>query len=235
VPELVADCPRCRSKRITFDVTEAHITHTEYSWQQHYEVFSICRQCNRSTIFALEDDGNADYDHFHQMGLLNCPIAINKYVIIKGFVSLKDFVATAPPDHVPENIAAVFREGATCLAVDCNNAAATMFRLCIDLATRRMLPAPTSDNPPTKVRRDLGLRLPWLFDNDKLPEALRDLSTCVREDGNDGAHEGTLTEEEAEDLRDFTTALLERIYTEPVKIRLAQERRETRRAPPNVE
>jgi hypothetical protein len=51
----------------------------------------------------------------------------------------------------------------------------------------------------------------------------------VREDGNDGAHDGTLGKEDAEDLLDFTTALLERIYTEPERLRLAQERREKRR------
>jgi hypothetical protein len=56
-----------------------------------------------------------------------------------------------------------------------------------------------------------------------LPEALRDLSSCVKEDGNDGAHAGTLTKEDAEDLLDFTTALLERLYTEPKQLALAAE------------
>jgi hypothetical protein len=44
--------------------------------------------------------------------------------------------------------------------------------------------------------------------------------------GNDGAHQGTLTKEEAYDLLDFTTALLERVFTEPEKIKLAEERRQ---------
>ena len=37
--------------------------------------------------------------------------------------------------------------------------------------------------------------------------------------------------EDAEDLRDFAIALLERMYTEPEKVRLAMERRAKRRAP----
>ena len=57
------------------------------------------------------------------------------------------------------------------------------------------------------------------------------LATCIREDGNDGAHAGTLTKADADDLVDFTIALLERLITEPKKLELAKERRETRRTP----
>jgi len=63
-----------------------------------------------------------------------------------------------------------------------------------------------------------------------LPDALRDLSSCIKDDGNDGAHRGTLSKDDAEDLLDFTFALLERIYTEPEKLRVAQVRRKKRRS-----
>jgi Domain of unknown function (DUF4145) len=71
--------------------------------------------------------------------------------------------------------------------------------------------------------------LQWLFERGYLPSDLRELSTCIREDGNDGAHAGTLTKQDAEDLLDFTRALLERLYTEPQRLRLAEERRRMRR------
>ena len=144
-------------------------------------------------------------------------------------MSLKDNSTIEPPEHIPEQIEAVFREGATCLAVQCFNAAGTMFRLCIDLVTRSLLPKDETDGLNHRTRRDLGLRLPWLFENGILPEALRELSTCVREDGNDGAHAGTLSKDDAIDLLDFTMLLIERIFTEPERLRLAQERREQRR------
>ena len=116
-----------------------------------------------------------------------------------------------------------------CLAVSCNNAAGTMFRLCIDIVTRQMLPEEDEHDLNARNRRNLGLRLPWLFDHGSLPESLRELSTCVWEYGNDGAHAGTLTSEDAEDLLDFTCLLLERIYTEPARLRLAEARRHERR------
>ncbi|WP_232834592.1 DUF4145 domain-containing protein [Rhodoferax ferrireducens] len=104
-----------------------------------------------------------------------------------------------------------------------------MFRLSVDLATQELLP-PASEvgGPNGRQRRDLGLRLQWLFDNGKLPEELHDLAHCIKEDGNDGAHRGTLSEADAEDMLDFTVHLLERRYTLPKRILDAAARRAER-------
>jgi len=227
--ELVADCPRCGSGRISFDVTQVHITQILYKWQHWYEAFCVCRHCHRTTIFVLSENVDSDYQYVHEKGLLNVDGALNGYIDIEGFISLRDMATTPPPDYIPETVVVIFREGATCLAIGCNNAAGTMFRLCIDIVTRNMLPDGDTPGLNAGVRRNLGLRLPWLFDQGILPEGLRELSTCVREDGNDGAHTGTLTSEDAEDLLDFTRLLLERIYTEPERLRLASARRDERR------
>ncbi|RCV86945.1 DUF4145 domain-containing protein [Billgrantia montanilacus] len=227
--ELVADCPRCGSSRISFDLLSAIHTRTEYGWQYWYETFAICRQCHLSTVFVLADDVNADYEAVHKTGLIHIDHAVNRYVRIEGIITLKDRAEVEAPEYVPNAINNVFMEGATCLKVDCWNAAATMFRLCIDLVTKGLLPEQDVERLNQRTRRNLGLRLPWLFDNQLLPESLRELSTCVREDGNDGAHAGTLRKADAEDLLDFTRILLERIYTEPERIRLAAERRRQRR------
>jgi len=229
MPELVANCPRCGSKHMSFDVTEAHIIRQEHGWQNWYETFCICRHCKRATIFVLSESVNADYKHVHRTGLLKLTEALNRYADVKGFVSLKDAASKQPPEYLPEQIDLIFREGATCLSVGCYNAAGTMFRLCVDLASSSMLPEGEVEGLNARIKRNLGLRLPWLFDNGILPEALRELSTCIKDDGNDGAHQGTLSEEDVEDLLDFTYVLLERIYTEPERLRLAKERREKRR------
>ena len=109
-----------------------------------------------------------------------------------------------------------------------------MFRLCVDLATRPLLPDPKDAGatlqPNSKTRRDLGLRLRWLFDNGLLPTGLSQLAKCIREDANDGAHVGSLTKADAEDLLDFTIALLERLFTEPKRLELAEARRMARRS-----
>lgn len=228
--ELVADCPRCGASRITFDLTsQTGVVEVRYDWQHWYEAFCICRHCGHGTIFFLSEAGINEGKVVRNIGLAKIEGAVNRFVRMEGFVSRKDEAGIPPPEHVSPEIAAVFSEGATCLAVGCFNAAGTMFRLCVDLATRPLLPAGDDDGPNARVRRDLGLRLPWLFDHGLLPEALRELSTCIREDGNDGAHQGTLRKEDAADLLDFTTALLVRLYTEQERLRLARERREKRR------
>ena len=228
--ELVADCSRCGSKRITFDLTQENLLGMKHGWQQWYEAFCICRNCQRASIFILAQANDPDTSIVHKNGLVKLPGAVNQLMRIEGVVSKKDDAGVEPPQYLPGPIVAAFREGAMCLAVGCYNAAGTMFRLCVDLSTQSLLPAEGTLGLNSKVRRDLGLRLPWLFANNLLPAALHDLSNCIKDDGNDGAHAGTLGKDDAEDLLDFTTALLERLYTEPEVLKLAKDRRNARRA-----
>src|SRR5580704_14975237 len=59
---LIADCPRCGSKSITFDVCAQVFRFQESQWKNWYEVFSVCRSCHTPTIFliSLRDYGHAD-------------------------------------------------------------------------------------------------------------------------------------------------------------------------------
>jgi Domain of unknown function (DUF4145) len=233
---LVADCPRCNSKGITFEVMAQVYRGQHYNWQDWFEIFCKCRACLCPTIF-LVNVAKIDFkEQFSQPdALVKCSVALNRFFTIDRFISLRDAISKNPPEHLPDEIENAFREGAACLSIGCNNAAATMFRLCVDLGTRPFLPPKAEDGtksasaPNEKQRRDLGLRLDWLFNNAKIPDSLRDLSKCIHQDGNDGAHAGNLTKEDAEDLLDFTTILLERLFTEPRRLGLAAERRTGRR------
>ncbi|MCC4310268.1 DUF4145 domain-containing protein [Alcanivorax marinus] len=230
MPELVANCPRCKANEMTFDLLAEIHTHTEYDWQRWYEAFCVCRRCLRSTIFVLAQNESVYDAWLRNNRLSQLTVAVNQVFNVKGHISLKDSVGERPPDHLPENINSAFKEGAACMAIGCNNAAATMFRLCIDLATRAMLPSSEVEGLNNRIRRNLGLRLPWLFDQGVLPESLRELSACIKDDGNDGAHEGSLSEEDSADILDFSYILLERIYTEPRRVEIASARRAARRS-----
>jgi hypothetical protein len=229
--DLITDCPRCGAHHVTFDLIAYAPVEYRYDWQSWYEAFCICRHCRRSTVFVVSEKGIDEAKHIKEHGLHKTEIAANRLVDVNDYISQKNAAPQQPPEHLPTDIKAAFEEGATCLSVGCVNAAATMFRLCVDIATRSLLPKEDEEGLNARVRRNLGLRLPWLIDNGRLPEALRELSTCVKEDGNDGAHVGTLGEDDAQDLLDFTVALLERLYTEPERLHLAKERRHARRAP----
>jgi hypothetical protein len=223
--ELVTNCPRCGAVKITFDLMGFHLLKKEHGWLSWFEAQYVCRECSQSTVFLLSLRG-IDYKN-STPGSIEKPV--NHVFKVENYLSLKNFVKSKPPEHVPPNIKTAFEEGASCMAIECFNAGATMFRLCIDHSTKVLLPREDENGLTPRIRRSLGLRLKWLFDNGKLPEALRELSHCIKEDGNDGAHDGTLRKEDAEDVVDFTFVLLERLYTEPERLRLAQARRHARR------
>jgi len=228
--ELVADCPRCAATKITFDLTASTRVGQQHGWQNWHEAFCVCRHCHRATIFVLSENGIDQSRVVAEKGLSKLPSSANNFVRVERYVTARDRATTPPPEHIPESIKLAFIEGAKCLSSECYNAAGTMFRLCVDHATTALLPEANEDGLTPAVRRSLGLRLQWLLANGRIPAALRDLSHAVKEDGNDGAHAGLLTVQDAEDLLDFTVALLERLYTEPKRLELAVARRAARRA-----
>lgn len=224
---LVADCPRCGANQITFDLLSEIRVNFVHGWQNWLEVFCRCRNCRLPTIFLVKQKSVEGKTAINN-GLSKLAYTANSVVKVERFIGLQDNNGAIPPDHLPERIEVAFKEGAACLAIGCNNAAATMFRLCLDLATKSLLPE-QAEGLNSRVSRNLGLRLTWLFDNNLLPAALRDLSSCIKDDGNDGAHEGILSAEDTNDILDFTSILLERMYTEPKRLQLAAQRRLARR------
>lgn len=137
--ELVADCPRCRAKQITFDLVIAIPIYEKYKWQQWFEAFCLCRHCCRTTVFVLAQKEISDAELLKK-GLAILERGVNSVVSVESCICIRDFVGVAPPEHLPEKIEAVFKEGATCFSAGCYNAAASMFRLCLDLATKSFLP-----------------------------------------------------------------------------------------------
>jgi hypothetical protein len=214
---------------ITFDLIASTTTVQKHGWQNWHEAFCVCRHCHRSTVFVVSERGIDEQKLITKVGLMKLPTTVNNFVHIERYISTSDRASERPPSHLPEHIRLAFEEGSMCLSVKCFNAAGTMFRLCVDHATTALLPELNENRPNSTIRRSLGLRLQWLFENSLLPQALKDLSHAVKEDGNDGAHAGILNAQDAEDLLDFTVALLERLYTEPKRLELAIERRAARR------
>lgn len=225
---VVADCPRCGANATTFDVHTSIQSGSRYGWQRLFEHHCICRHCHRSSLLIGEQRDPRRDVSAEDLPRVN---SLNDIIDITGYISLKNENSETAPDNCPADIAAAFNEGAACFSINCFNAAAAMFRLCLDLSTRPLLPEGDVEGLTRKVRRDLGLRLPWLFQNHRLPNDLEPLSHCIREDGNDGAHAGLIGKDDAADALDFTREFLRRLYTEPGRIAAAAARRDARRNP----
>ncbi len=224
---FVADCPRCGHLKTTFEILAAtHVRHRDY--RDEFECFLLCRSCARpSNALLRANSGSA------------APPAGNRGEYANYAYSLSHWVFEIPhsrqvPDHVAEDVRRIFNEAADCLAIGAYDAAGTMFRKALDTATRERTPDPDSNATPKvpnwKTYKDLRLRLDWLFSNSLLDDSLRDLSSCIHQDGNDAAHDPRgIGMEEAEDLADFADQVLRVIYTIPGQIRENMRRRDVRR------
>lgn len=227
--EYRSTCPRCSTTNQSFDLLAQNYLSKQYNWKRWYEIYCVCRSCHKGTIFLVSQQ-KVD-DHFPDKPMPSYKGYVNDVVDHEGYVSLKDQGVRAPPEHLEGEVAIAFREAETSRAVGCWNAAGAMYRSCVDLTTKALMPA-EADPPDARTRRSMGLRLKWLFDNGKLPPELQPLSSCIQQDGNDAAHDVALTEIDAEDLADFTFQLLERLFTIPQRLLEAEKRRLARRASP---
>src|SRR5262249_52897934 len=155
MPQLVADCLKGWNLGPV-------VNDWDLAGDRPPEMYSICRHCNRGAIFTILFNNVDSMRDFMSSGV-NSDASLNRYASVCGFVSIADVKTFSPPDFIVGEMKNIFCEGATCFSVQCFNAAATMFRLCVDLATRPLLPPPEATDTPqpnSKQRRDLGLRLP---------------------------------------------------------------------------
>jgi hypothetical protein len=66
MPVVVANCPRCKSKNMTFDLSADVLTGVKHDWQTHYEVFGVCRNCSKPTISSA-----VSFFRAHQSGRIS--------------------------------------------------------------------------------------------------------------------------------------------------------------------
>jgi hypothetical protein len=228
---LVNNCPRCGTRHVTFDVMSSVPTYIEYGWQYRLEVFLNCRRCHRPSVAEIIQRESNITSVIREKGIEKLEADLSDYFNFERWIDISVTASKPCPADVPSEIQLVFVEGTRCLAVGCYNASSAMFRLCLDLATKERLPVDGAENGPSKhERRNLAPRLRWLFSNGLLPADLADLSSAVKENGDDGAHEGCLSEHDAEDIYDFAYQLLDRLYSQPARLAAARQRREERRA-----
>ncbi len=226
-PMFGNDCPRCGQVRTTFDIRAAVQT-DDIGNSDAYEAFLLCRNCFGASIGLLKRIRVTPEG----------PMSLKGKFANLAF-SLERWVFEVPnrrkaPAHVPSDVVRIFDEGATCAAIQAWDAAGTMFRKTLDVATRSITPTPESETEPRpsnwKAYKDLRLRLDWLFQKGLLSPALKELSSCIHEDGNDAAHDPAgISEPEAQDLGDFCERVLECLYTVPGQIEENRSRRDERR------
>jgi Domain of unknown function (DUF4145) len=216
---------------MTFDVASDVFTGSRYDWQSHHEASVICRRCRLPSIIKVELVSIDLKGRFQKDNALKEILGdLEPGFRSTRFVDVSEVKGAKTPADLPPDVETAFSEAARCLAIGCFNAAGAMFRLSLDLATKNLLPQESVDGSPSNhERRNLAPRLNWLFEQAKLPADLKSLSSAVKDNGDYGVHEGSLDENDASDLLDFSTALLERMFSEPARIAAAAQRKALRR------
>lgn len=235
---FVFDCPSCSAQNSTFDVTGASTKPIAPQFA-YWALLSTCRACKQSCCIETHLISTT-FDHIkiNYVSMETRIKAVRSILNSENDLSdnFKNFVykpilpnSEQPPEYLPTEVEEKFKEAAKCLAIGCYNSAGAMFRLCLDITTKQILDNNAHKNPTANDKKSIHTRLKWIFDNGILPSDLEDLSRGIKDDGNDAAHDGSLSKVDAEDLLDFTYILLERVYTEPARVQNAAQRRVTRR------
>lgn len=241
---LVYDCPICNAKNSTFDVKGFGDLLSGQDDSLVVQLFSICRACSKAicidSVFKKELFNNRTT----ALKIASSKISLVNYVALYLKERERDFgtvfstftyIPVIPklgkiPEHLPKDINDIFLEAIKCNSLNCYNAAAAMFRLCLDKTTKDLLNKNKNLNPTVDNSKTIHKRLIWIFQNKLLHSNLEELSKCIKDDGNDAAHDGNIGKVEANDLFDFTYEFLEQVYTQPERVRIAKERREQRRS-----
>ncbi|MDI2090907.1 DUF4145 domain-containing protein [Commensalibacter oyaizuii] len=127
------------------------------------------------------------------------------------------------PQYTPETIKNIFDEASQCYSHNYFLASTAMLRLCLETVTKNLL-VKEEDR-----QQNLYNRIELLFDTQHITKKLRDFANEIRLEGNIAVHEGTIDQNNLQDLFDFIIALLEELYTQPRKLELAREKRNQRK------
>ncbi|HFF8234827.1 DUF4145 domain-containing protein [Acinetobacter baumannii] len=244
INSFVFDCPVCNVKHTTFDVKGWGNPVKGPNEELLFQLFSVCRACKMATCITATVNEAYVKSFSLNLGMRsneeNPVIPIMQKILteqerdLRMFFSEFRFIPVIPnkalaPEYLPPELDKIFNEASKCLAIGCFNASAAMFRLCLDVVTKGLVDLNDHLAPSRDDKKTIHNRLNWIFKNRILNSGLEDLSRCIKDDGNDGAHDGNIGKDEADDLFDFTYELLEQVYTQPERIRLAQVRRQERR------
>jgi hypothetical protein len=122
------------------------------------------------------------------------------------------------PEHLPEKVARPFQQAVSNISAENWDAAGTMARKALDVATRDLARARTSDEAEGDKIAKLWLRkrINALHEAGLLTRELSDLASILKDGGDEAAHDDDPYEEpEARKLISYAQAFLTYVYTVP--------------------
>lgn len=201
---LVRDCPHCAvtgvaMRPIGIVSTGVNKSTAAFACNRCSEVLCISFFHPPNAAGWVTSNGTGDFDTIAKSSNV---IAIREY-------PEKD--ALQAPDHISAAVKRAFSQGLDNARRGNTDAAASMFRKAIDVATRELDPS-CSEKP-------LAKRIDLLADNGKLTTDLKEWAHLIRLDGNQGVHDDEeLSAYEIGQLQEFTRLFLTYTFTLPAQV-----------------
>lgn len=199
MPVLVYDCPRCASARMTHELVYARKLDQAGNV---LHAMMACARCNDTSVVVLlplpvgsltPKDVPHIEDYFKPIDIRPKPETIEA------------------PYGTPDRIARRFIEAEGGFRSGHWNSAVTMYRSCLDIATKQLA--------PNHAKLAMAKRIRAMSTDNQLPPAMADWADQVRLDGNEAVHgEDEFSEDEAAPLRHFTRMFLTYAYEMPQRV-----------------
>ncbi|WP_234419135.1 DUF4145 domain-containing protein [Sphingomonas sp. EC-HK361] len=177
-------------------------------------VLAICAVCNRGLILKLCLQ-NPDFA-FPNL----CAFSVDFDVLFPNPFEIYPAATSYAPDNVPANIQSFFLQGVESYRSQRWDAAGSMFRKTLDIATKALFPSERSSTLYKRITSMVGSGL--------LTSAMGDWSHEIRLDGNEAVHDDEPeTEADALAALKFTEAFLTYSFTLPAMVEANRAKRES--------
>ncbi len=206
---LVRHCPHCKAPSVAMRPIGVIATGQNKSTT----VFS-CNRCNEVLcVRAINPPNGMQWVMSNATGDFDQTARTSGVSVIDAYPAKETLDA---PDHVSDAVRRPFVQGLDNAERGNSDAAASMFRKAIDVATRELDPSTTG--------KPLAKRIDLLADNGKLTSDLKEWAHLIRLDGNQGAHDDEeLSRDEIEQLKEFTRLFLIYTFTLPAQVQARKE------------
>ena len=241
MPEMVLDCPHCKSERVGFDFggeimsRSDHAVHLMHqgihaTWNTLFQ----CRHCRGGVAVKLGRVGQKEIRPSDCHGDPCDP----RDSLFRLIATYPEPQAINAPEYVPEAISGNYQEAVDNLQRQNWTSAVMMFRKVLDRATKELAGSLSNEDriPDAKFEAmNLYKRIAALAEIHEITPAMKDWADAIRLDGNDATHEEDADEGIAPQIHAFTELSLTYAFTLPAHVneRAAQRAMLDRLTPPS--
>ncbi len=201
-------CPTCRAERAQHVYVGRHRFTAQQNdrfldvgFSQVWNAYFRCTGCDHPRALLLQHKYSDDIESLNGETASIAGLRISWDIPERPTLSI--------PSHCPSNIAAAYMDAAKSFDAGLFNPSAMASRRTADLTTQHLKPG----------KDTFYKRIDALHKEGKLTTELKDWAHLIRLDGNEANHGEAATEEEAQELLDFTELFLTYVYTLPGRIK----------------